>query len=103
LAKESIRLIEEAEAAAYEIEIEAQGKAAEIIAEAKQRAVSAHDEAIAKARQIVEQAKKAAAENADATQKNSENEGRALSDKLKAAAAEKMETAVDIVIADIIN
>lgn len=103
MAKESIRLIEEAENAAYEAEIRAQAQAAEIVAEAKQRATNAHAEAVAKAKQIVDQAKNNANNNADALQKSSAQDSMAAAEKLRAEAKDRLSTAVDIVIADIIN
>ncbi len=103
MAKETIKLIEEAENAAYEAEISAQAKASEIVAEAKQRASAAHDEAISKAKHIVDQAKNNANLNADALQKSSVQESAAAAEKLRAEAKDKLSTAVDIVIADIIN
>ncbi len=103
LARESIKLIEEAEAAAYDAEIHAQARAAEIVAEAKQRASSAHDEAVARAREMVNTARAHAGEAADALEKNSLQSSREAADRLRAEAADKLATAVDIVIADIIN
>lgn len=103
MAKESIRLIEEAEAAAYDAEIHAQAQAAEIVTEAKERAVSAHDEAIARAKEMVDVTKNHAAEVADNLQKSTEQKCRSVAEDIKTQAAEKLSTAVDIVIADIIN
>ena len=103
LAKESMKLIEEAEAAAYDAEIHAQAQASEIVSEAKQRAISAHAEALARAKEMVDITKTHAAEIAENLQKSTAQECMAASEKLKAQAAEKLSTAVDIVIADIIN
>lgn len=103
MAQEAIKLIEEAEAAADEAREKASQEASAIVTEAKERAAQAKKEALTAAKKIVEQTRRSAQENGDTLMGSSADKSREACAELIRSAQGKLDTAIDVVIADIMN
>lgn len=103
MARNSIKLIEEAEALALANELEAQKEADEQIAGAKEKAAAAKKEALEAAKKIIRQTRESSEDGGNAMLEEAAQKSREKCEELKKSAESKMSAAVDLVIADIIN
>lgn len=103
MARNSIKLIEEAEALALNNELNAQKEADEKIARAKEDAAAAKKEALEAAKKIVRQTRESYEDGGKAMLEEAAQKSREKCEQLKADAQSKLSAAVDMVIEDIIK